>query len=104
MISILLVNRVNKGMSLMGVMFTLALFSTLFLAFNQWTANQRKSAVKIYQDFQALQIAENQAQRQYLGLPCEQSVQQNGIQFRVQCQSNQVIVRMPQGEFSLKIE
>lgn len=100
----ILKHRVNKGMSLASVMFTLALFSTLFLAFNQWTANQRKSAVKIYYDFQALQIAENQAQRQFLGLPCEQRVQQNGVQFNVQCQGNQVVIRSPQGEFSLKNE
>lgn len=88
----------------MSVMLTLALFSILFLAFNQWTANQRKSAVKIYQDFQALQIAENQAARQFLGLPCEQKVKQNGNTFQVQCQGNQVLIRSPQGEFSLKTE
>lgn len=94
----------NKGVSLTSILFTLALFSTLFLAFNQWTANQRKSAVKIYHDFQALQIAENQANRQFLGLPCEQSVKQNGIQFQVRCQANQVVIQSTQGEFSLKNE
>ncbi len=96
--------QVNRGMSLISLMFTLALFSALFLAFNQWTANQRKSAVKIYYDFQALQIAENQAQRQFLGLPCEQYVQQNSIIFQVQCQSDQVVIQYPKGEFSLKTE
>lgn len=96
--------KANKGMSLTSVMFTLALFSSLFLIFNQWTANQRKSAVKIYHDFQALQIAENQGQRQFLGLSCELNVQQNGISFRVQCQGNQIVIRYPQGEFSLKID
>lgn len=96
--------RPIKGMSLTTVLFTLALFSILFLAFNQWTASQRKSAVKIYQDFQAIQIAENQAQRQFLGLPCESSLQQNGLRFRVECQATRVIVRYPLGEFSLKTE
>ncbi|OOF58328.1 DUF5374 domain-containing protein [Rodentibacter myodis] len=91
-------------MSPLSVMLTLALFSGVFLAFNQWAATQRKSAVKIYDDFQALQIAENQAQRQFLGLPCEQTVQQNGVKFQVQCQGNQVLVRYPQGEFRLKTE
>lgn len=96
--------RLNKGMSLLTLLFTLALFSLLFVAFNQWTGSQRKSAVKIYQDFQAIQIAENQAQRQFLGLPCEQNVQQNGLRFRLQCQSDRVIVRYPLGEISLKTE
>ncbi|OOF65784.1 DUF5374 domain-containing protein [Rodentibacter sp. Ppn85] len=94
----------NKGMSLTSVMFTIMLFSILFLVFNRWTASQRKSAVEIYHDFQALQIAENQAQRQFLGLPCEQQVKQNNLQFQIQCRGNQVIVRSSQGEFSLKNE
>ena len=50
--------QMNKGMSLTTLLFSLALFSVLFIAFNQWTASQRKSAVKTYQDFQAIQIAE----------------------------------------------
>ncbi|KKZ57897.1 hypothetical protein AAX17_00260 [Haemophilus haemolyticus] len=92
----------NKGMSLTTLLFSLALFSVLFLVFNQWTAEQRKSAVKIYQDFQAIQIAENQAQRQFLGLACEQLIQQNGLTFRVQCENERVIVRYPMGEISIK--
>ncbi|MCX2962026.1 DUF5374 domain-containing protein [Rodentibacter caecimuris] len=94
----------NKGMSLTSVMFMIMLFSILFLVFNRWTANQRKSAAEIYHDFQALQIAENQAQRQFLGLPCEQQVKQNNLQFQIQCSGNQVVVRSSQGEFSLKNE
>ena len=89
-------------MSLTTLLFSLALFSVLFIAFNQWMASQRKSAVKTYQDFQAIQVAENQAQRQFLGLPCEQLIQQNGLTFRVQCQNERVIVRYPMGEISIK--
>ena len=89
-------------MSLTTLLFSLALFSVLFLVFNQWTAEQRKSAVKIYQDFQAIQIAENQAQRQFLGLACEQLIQQNDLTFRVQCENERVIVRYPMGEISIK--
>ena len=89
-------------MSLTTLLFSLALFSVLFIDFNQWTASQRKSAVKTYQDFQAIQVAENQAQRQFLGLACEQLIQQNGLTFRVQCQNERVIVRYPMGEISIK--
>lgn len=94
--------QMNKGMSLTTLLFSLALFSVLFIAFNQWMASQRKSAVKTYQDFQAIQIAENQAQRQFLGLACEQLIQQNGLTFRIQCQNERVIVRYPMGEISIK--
>ena len=89
-------------MSLTTLLFSLALFSVLFIAFNQWMASQRKSAVKTYQDFQAIQVAENQAQRQFLGLPCEQLIQQNSLTFRVQCENERVIVRYPMGEISIK--
>ena len=89
-------------MSLTTLLFSLALFSILFIAFNQWTASQRKSAVKTYQNFQVVQIAENQAQRQFLGLDCEQLIQQNGLTFRVQCENERVIVRYPMGEISIK--
>jgi len=71
--------KVNNGMSLMSLLLALSIFSGLFLIFNRWTAEQRKSAVRIFQKFQAIQIAENQAQRQFLGLSCENSVEQNGI-------------------------
>ena len=94
--------RMNKGMSLTTLLFSLALFSVLFIAFKQWTASQRKSAVKTYHDFQAIQVAEHQAQRQFLGLACEQLIQQNGLTFRVQCENERVIVRYPMGEISIK--
>ena len=96
--------KVNKGMSLMSLLLALSIFSGLFLIFNRWTTEQRKSAVRIFQELQAIQIAENQAQRQFLGLSCENSVQQNGIQFSIQCSHHQVNIRYPQGEFLLKTE
>ena len=52
-------------MSLMSLLLALSIFSGLFLIFNRWMSEQRKSAVRIFQEFQAIQIAENQAQRQF---------------------------------------
>ena len=49
-------------------------------------------------------ISGDQVQRQFLGLSCENSVQQNGIQFAIQCSHHQVNIRYPQGEFLLKTE
>ncbi|WP_109432076.1 DUF5374 domain-containing protein [Aggregatibacter segnis] len=90
----------QKGMSLVSLLVTLSVFSGLFLTFNQWGNLQRKSAVEIYQRFQAIQIVENQHQRRFLGLPCE-SVLQNQIRFHVMCTQNQVTVKYPRGEISL---
>ena len=62
---------------------------------------QRKSAVEIYQRFQAIQIVENQRQRQFLGLSCESSIHKNHIHFHITCTQNQVTVKYPRGEISL---
>lgn len=89
-----------KGMSLLSLLISLMAFSGIFLTVNQWTSYQRKSAVEIYQRYQAIQIAENQKQRQFLGLDCENTVSQNGIRFQVQC-GVPLIVRYPAGEIRL---
>lgn len=93
--------NVQRGMSLLTFLLSLSLFSGLFLSVNQWSAYQRKSAVEIYQHFQAVQIAENQKQRQFLGLPCQSSVQQNHLTFHIQCVSDRVNIRYPRGEINL---
>ena len=81
--------KVNKGMSLMSLLLALSIFSGLFLIFNRWTTEQRKSAVRIFQEFQAIQIAENQAQRQFLGLSCENAYNKMAFNF----QFNAVIIK-----------
>ncbi len=100
-----MISRLNfirqKGMSLLSLLVTLSVFSGLFLTFNQWGNLQRKSAVEIYQRFQAIQLAENQRQRQFLGLSCESSIHQNHIHFHITCTQNQVTVKYPRGEISL---
>ena len=89
----------------MSLLLALSIFMwVIFESLTDGRARQRKSAVRIFQEFQAIQIAENQAQRQFLGLSCENSVQQNGIQFSIQCSYHQVNIRYPQGEFLLKTE
>ena len=90
-----------KGMSLLSFLFTLSILSGVFLSINQWSDQQRKSAVDIYQRFQAVQIAENQKQRQFLGLSCENKVMQNKLEFDVQCIGDSVRVRYPRGEINL---
>lgn len=93
--------KLYKGMSLLTFLFTLSLFSGLFLTINEWLGYQRKSAVEIYQRFQAVQIAENQKQRQFLGLGCHSSISQNSLQFSVQCSADKVKVSYPRGEINL---
>lgn len=75
-------NTMNyKGMNFLSLLVTLVLFSGIFLAINRWISYQQKSAVEIYQRYQAVQIIENQKQRLFLGLDCEPKVEQNQLTF-----------------------
>lgn len=94
-------NSFYKGMGIVSLFVTLMLFSSLFLLINTWTSLQRKSAVDIYQRFQAVQIAENQKQRLFLGLVCQADQIQNGIKFQIRCYGDTVNVRYPRGEINL---
>ncbi len=90
-----------QGMNLLSLLVTLTLFSGIFLSVNQWIAVQRHSAVEIYQRYQAIQIAENQRQRLFLGLACQPRVEQNRLTFRISCSPTQVTVHYPVGEIVL---
>ncbi|WP_418883947.1 DUF5374 domain-containing protein [Bisgaardia hudsonensis] len=90
-----------KGMSLLSLLMTLSLFSGIFLSINQWTSYQRKSAVEIYQHYQALQIAENQKQRLFLKLACQHRIIQNDLTFTIQCANKKVKVQYLNREVSL---
>ncbi|TCP89767.1 prepilin peptidase dependent protein C [Cricetibacter osteomyelitidis] len=85
--------KLYKGMSLVSLLFTLTVFSGIFFIVNQWTASQRQIGMETYQRYQAIQIAENQKQRQFVGLPCQSQVSQNQLKFDVLCSVDKVKVR-----------
>lgn len=87
-----------RGASLLSVLLALTLFSSIFIAMQSWAHFQRQSAVQIYQRFQAIQIAENQKQRQFLGLGCLSQVQQNQMTFHIHCQNDRISVSYPMGK------
>ncbi|WP_386695942.1 MULTISPECIES: DUF5374 domain-containing protein [unclassified Lonepinella] len=93
--------KFKQGMGLVTLLVALSLFSGIFLAINQWANIQRKTASEIYQRYQAIQIAENQQQRQFLGLNCESGVEQNQLKFSINCIGDKVKVRYILGEISL---
>ncbi|MDO4626476.1 MAG: DUF5374 domain-containing protein [Pasteurellaceae bacterium] len=87
-----------RGMSTLSLLVCLALFSLIVFTLSQWSANQRQTAVKIYQVFQAIQIIENQKQRLFLGMQCESVVWQNQLRFNISCAGKQVSVSYPMGK------
>ncbi|NBI12394.1 hypothetical protein GVX81_01875 [[Haemophilus] felis] len=90
----------NKGSSLITFLLALTLFSAILLVFQKWSEQQTKQAQITYQRYQAIQIAENQKQRQMFGLGCQSKIEMNGLQFRVHCQNNQISVTYPMGEIA----
>lgn len=92
---------VQKGMSLTAFLVALTLFSGIFLAVSQWSSYQRYHSLRLYHHIQALQIADNQSQRQFLGLDCETEVQQNKQRFLIECKGQQVSVSSPFAEIRL---
>lgn len=77
------------------------IFSGIYLAIGQWGNSQRQSAVRIYQVSQAIQIAQNQKQRLFLGLECQHRITQNNLVFRISCNKDEVKVSYIAGEISL---
>ncbi|TDQ59887.1 prepilin peptidase dependent protein C [Mesocricetibacter intestinalis] len=86
---------------MLSFLFSLMLFSVVFIAVGRWHGQQRKTAVEIYQRYQALQIADNQRQRRLLGLPCSASCRRNRIMFHIYCQGEEIKVSYPSGEIIL---
>ncbi|TCJ97948.1 prepilin peptidase dependent protein C [Volucribacter psittacicida] len=97
----MILHRLNRGISLIALLVSLSILSGLLLTLSTWTTQQRQSAVKIYQDFQGIQIAENQWQRLWLGLDCQSEQWQNHLHFTIRCQGQQIIVSYPLGETKL---
>ncbi|MGV6988861.1 DUF5374 domain-containing protein [Testudinibacter sp. P80/BLE/0925] len=94
----------RRGAGTAAVLLTLMLFSFSLLAVSRWLTAQQRDGLQIYQQYQALLLAQNQFARQRLGLGCETPITQNQIRFDVQCQAQRVKVRFPLGEISLSAE
>lgn len=93
--------RLKYGASLISLLVTLSIFSLLLLSISQWQSSQLRRVQDIYQRVQAVQLAENQKQRLFVGLPCESQIKQNQLQFQISCQNDRVTVRYPRGELKL---
>jgi prepilin peptidase dependent protein C len=78
--------------TMVTVLLSAALSALIFLSFSKWQSEQRQTQYRHYLQQQALQIADNQIALRYAGMACETSVEQNNIQFRIQCNDKSVVV------------
>lgn len=89
-----------KAESLVSILLAIAIFSILLLAYGKWQSQQNRSLNFIYQQQQALQIAENQIVLQMAEMNCEAQIEQNSIIFTIQCGQG-IMVNFPLGRVKI---
>ena len=99
--------RTKRGMkaeSAVGVLLAVSLFAVLCLSYMRWQSAQHQQTQFLYQQRQALQLAENQLHlRMAHGtFVCEPEMSQNQIRFQLECSESQVRVTFPLGEVIIR--
>lgn len=90
-----------KAESFSALLVAMVLFSVVLLVYQQWQSQQNVRNVMLYQQQQALQIAENQLALQHAGKNCEAQAVQNGLTFTISCQAHRIQVRFPLGQVEI---
>ena len=91
-----------KAETFVSLLVVLTLFALIWLSYTAWLQTQSQKQSQLYQEQQALQIVENQLALQMVGMTCESQVQQNQLVFHIQCSSNVITVKYPQGQVTIK--
>ncbi|SNV79068.1 DUF5374 domain-containing protein [Haemophilus pittmaniae] len=91
-----------SGHGLLGLLYALAISAFLILLFSHWSSGLNYEAMRRYQHNQAIEIAENQLNRRWAGMRCENALRENSIEFQISCTSDDVMVKYPLGEFRFK--
>ncbi|MCK3655124.1 hypothetical protein A4G19_04915 [Pasteurellaceae bacterium Macca] len=90
-----------KAETLTSLLIALAIFAILIFNYGQWQNSQHQQMNRIYQQQQALLIAENQLTLKLAKLPCEKQQKQNHLLFKIECSPQQIKVIFPLGEITL---
>lgn len=93
--------RCFKAESYITLLVVISLFAIIFLVYSQWQTQQHHRAHFLYQQQQALQIADNQLALLLAGQRCKRSVSQNNLQFFIECNDKQLKIRFPLGEINI---
>lgn len=92
-----------KAESGLSLLIALSLFAIVSLSAMKWQQSQIHQTTYLYQQQQALLIAENQIDRQLARQQCEQIVEQNGIRFEIQkCTPQLIQIKFPLGNIEIK--
>lgn len=90
-----------KAESYITLLVVISLFAISFWVYSQWQTRQHYRAHFLYQQQQALQIADNQLALLLAGQSCKRSVSQNNLQFFIECNDKRLKIRFPLGEINI---
>lgn len=93
--------KLIKAETGVSVLMAISLFMIILFSYSKWQSKQTKQANFLYQQQQALQIAENQIALKMANRECERSVKQNNLLFTVQCHHTFIKVIFPLGEIKV---
>lgn len=91
-----------RSESALSLLVIISVFAVVFLSYLKWQGIQTKREALLYQQQQALQIAENQIALKMADKACERSVLQNNLRFGIQCTDREIIVSFPLGEIKIR--
>lgn len=92
-----------RSESIISILIVISLFLILFLSYSRWQNIQHQQENFLYQQQQALQIAENQIALKMANMECnKRSNFQNNLEFIVDCQPQYLKVKFPLGEISIE--
>ena len=90
-------NRLFYAETFLNLLVIITIFALICLGYLQWQSQQNRQVNFIFQQQQALQIAENQLARKMAAVNCESAVEQNQLRFFIECQPNKIEVKFPLG-------
>lgn len=90
-----------KAENTLSIMMAVMISSILLLTYSQWQGRQNYAQMQIFQQLEAMQIAENQIVLKMAKLPCETEISQNKLRFNVSCEQNRIRVEYPLGLFEV---
>ena len=90
-------NRLFYAETFLSLLVIIAIFALICLGYLQWQSQQNQQVNFIFQQQQALQIAENQLARKMAAVNCESAVEQNQLRFVIECRQDKIEVKFPLG-------
>lgn len=91
--------KLIKAESYLSLLIAISLFSILALNLLQWQNQRTQQQLQLYQQQQAILIADNQIDRMLANIACERKIIQNNIEFEIRhCSPTKIEVTFPLGE------